>query len=205
MEGRSGTLGGPADAAVFRAVRAIADVIVVAAGTVRAEGYRPVRFADDVRAARADAGRSPGPPRLAVVTARLDLDLASPLFTEDPGPIVLTTTDADPGRVAATAAVCELRQFGSGRVDVVAALAALADDGVGVVVCEGGPTLNGALVGAGVVDELCLSTGPVLAGGDSHRIVTGAAPRDERYRLASLLVEDDHLFSRWTRRTAPPA
>ena len=199
-EGRSGGLGGPADRAVFRAVRAIADVILVAAGTVRAERYGPVRFGDDVRAARVDAGRSPDPPRLAIVTARLDLDLGSELFTGPQPPLVLTTTDADPDRVAAVAAACELRQFGAGRVDVAAALASLAADGVGVVVAEGGPRLNGTLVDADVVDELCLSTGPVVAGGDSARIVSGASPRDHRYRLASLLVEDDTVFSRWTRR-----
>ncbi len=206
VTGTSGGLGGPADQAVFRAVRAIADVILVAAGTVRAERYRPVGFGDDVRTARADAGRSTEPPRLAIVTARVDLDLESALFTDDHSrPLVLTTTDADPDRVAATAAVCEVRRFGTGTVDLRAALASLADDGAAVVVAEGGPSLNGSLADADVVDELCLSTGPVLAGGDSRRIVSGAAPRHDRYRLASLLTEDDLLFSRWVRRTPTTA
>ena len=42
------------------------------------------------------------------------------------------------------------------------------------MVCEGGPTLNGALVAAGLVDELCLTLAPLVAGGDSPRIVAGA-------------------------------
>ena len=39
VDGRSGGLGGPADKGVFGAIRAVADVILVGAGTVRAERY----------------------------------------------------------------------------------------------------------------------------------------------------------------------
>jgi 5-amino-6-(5-phosphoribosylamino)uracil reductase len=84
VEGVSGGLGGPADKEVFRAIRGVADVIVVAAGTLRAEHYRPVQ----VRA-RSATPDSPGtaPDRLAVVTARFDLDPTAAVFAEsDPSP-----------------------------------------------------------------------------------------------------------------------
>ena len=194
VDGTSGALGGPADKAVFRAVRAIADVILVAAGTVRAERYRPVTLSDDVQAARVAVGRDAGPPRLAIVTASLDLDLEAPLFTDGHRPLVLTTADADPDRVARVSDCAEVRHFGTGRVDLGAALGSLADDGVGVVVAEGGPTLNGALVAAGLVDEWCLTISPTVAGGDSSRIVAGAPAHATSTRLVSLLMEDDLLF-----------
>lgn len=41
VDGLSGGLGGPADHRVFTALRELADVVLVAAGTVRAERYGP--------------------------------------------------------------------------------------------------------------------------------------------------------------------
>lgn len=199
VEGRSGPLGGPADRIVFRAVRAIADVILVAAGTARTERYGPVRLGEEARAARAAAGRS-GMPGLAVVTASLDLDVAA-LAGDGPRPIVYTTDHVDPARRAAAEAVADVRVAGRERVDVRRALADLRSDGVGVVVCEGGPSLNGALVDADVVDEWCVTLAPAVAGGDSPRLVAGAAPlgAPRPLRLAQLLTDDGVLFGRWVR------
>lgn len=201
VAGRSGSLGGWADREVFRAVRAIADVILVAAGTVRAEGYTPVRLSDAARAARVAAGRSPEPPRLAVVTTSLELD-AVRLAGDGPRPLVLTTEDADPQRRARLEAHAEVRALGRGTVDLAAAMASLRDDGAGVVVCEGGPTLNAGLVEADLVDEWCITLAPAVVGGPSHRVVHGAhdvANRDE-LALAQLLEADGVLFGRWLRR-----
>lgn len=200
LDGRSGGLGGPADKAVFRAVRAVADVILVGAGTVRAERYGPVRLPPHAVSIRVEAGRSAEPPRLAVVTASCDLDLDGPLLTSGVRPIVFTTEDADPGRVRALSEVADVRTVGRGRVDVARAVAELTQDGVEVVVCEGGPILNGALADLGMIDELCLSVSPMLAGGESARILRGAITSDPaRYELVSLLTEDGLLFGRWVR------
>lgn len=56
----------------------------------------------------------------------------------------------------------------AGRLDLPAALAALAARGVTRVLSEGGSTLAAALVGAGLVDELALFSGAALIGGDGH-------------------------------------
>ncbi len=79
--GRVGALTGGADAVLFRRLRALADVVLVGAETVRAEGYGPVRLPDDLRAERVAAGRPPVPP-VAVVSRSLRLDWDGPLFTE---------------------------------------------------------------------------------------------------------------------------
>lgn len=204
VDGRSGALGGPADKAVFRAVRAIADVILVAAGTVRAEHYRPVVMSDAVIAARVAAGRDAAVPRLAIVTRSLNLDLSAPLFCAGPPPLVFTSADADPAALARTAAVTDVVTCGVGDVDLRAAVIELGHRGADVVVAEGGPSLNGELAQADLVDEWCVSIAPAVVGGESHRMVHQAPTLDARYRLASLLTEDDLLFGRWVR-TEPVA
>lgn len=200
--GRSGPLGGTPDREVFRAVRAVADVVLVAAGTVRAEAYGPVRLSEETRAARCAAGRSPEPPRLAVVSASLRLDLRR--AGEGPvRPLVLTTEDSDSARRADLEPLAEVRTHGHGRVDLAAALAGLHADGAGVVVCEGGPSLNAALVEADLVDEWCVTLAPAIVGGDSRRVVDGAPElggAGQALALVSLLEADGVLLGRWLRR-----
>ena len=45
-EGRSGGLSGPADRRHFELLRRVTDVVLVGAGTVRDEGYGPMRVSD---------------------------------------------------------------------------------------------------------------------------------------------------------------
>jgi len=176
--GKSGGLGGPADKKVFAAVRSVADVILVGAGTVRAENYGP-------------------DPRLAIVTASLDLEPDARVFTGDVPPTVLTSSDADPARRAALAGVANILDVNEGRrVDLRAALAHLE----GVVVCEGGPSLNGQLVADDLVDELCLSLSPLLAAGDSPRVAHGPGADEPRpFQLAHAAEEGGLLFLRYVR------
>lgn len=199
-DGRSGALGGPADQAVLRAVRGIADAVMVGAGTVVAEDYGPLRHGDEVRAARRNAGRRDEPPRLVIVSGRLNLDASSRVFSDAPvAPLVCTTTRADPARVAALDEVAEILVAGDQHVDLDIVLRRLRDDGADVVVAEGGPTLNGALVERGLVDEWCCTIAPVVVGGDSQRIVAGAPDVMAEHELRSLLSEDALLFGRWVR------
>jgi len=176
--GKSGGLGGPADKKVFAAVRSVADVILVGAGTVRAENYGP-------------------DPRLAIVTASLDLEPDARVFTGDVPPTVLTSSDADPARRSALAGVANIVDVNEGRrVDLRAALAHLE----GVVVCEGGPSLNGQLVADDLVDELCLSLSPLLAAGDSPRVAHGPGADEPRpFPLAHAAEEGGLLFLRYVR------
>src|SRR5581483_5877725 len=191
VEGRSGGLGGSADKRVFAAVRAVADVVLVGAGTVRAERYHAPRRRPDGSA-----------PRLAIVTRSLDLDLDGPVFTADPAnrPLVVTSEDADPARREDVAAVADVVVAGRELVDVDAALGAIAATGARVVVCEGGPSLNGHLVLADALDEVCLSVSPLAAGGRSPRVAQGETPAVlRRLRLDRVLEEDGYLFLRYVR------
>ena len=201
VNGLSGDLGGPADRAVFRAIRASCDWILVASGTAVAERYRAPTRNDAVVERRLELGRS-GVPRLAIVTASGALDPTIPALAgtiaDQPPTLVITGEQADPDRLAALNA--EIVRLPMPRPQPEAVLDELHKRGAAVVLCEGGPTWNGRMTDAGLVDELCLSISPILAGGTSSRIVAGAAQAvPTQMRLRRLLSDDDLLFARYTR------
>jgi len=179
VDGRSGPLGGPTDRAVFSVLRGLADVVLVGAGTVRAERYRPPRRPEL---------------RVAVVSRRLDLDWSSDLFRSGRA-FVVTTTEAGP-----VPDHVEALRAGRDEVDLAAALGELGRRGGEVVLCEGGPSLNGALVVAGLLDELCLTVAPLLVGGTSGRVAVGPAAPLQGLAVAHVATADDgYLFLRYLR------
>ncbi|MEV5438884.1 pyrimidine reductase family protein [Streptomyces sp. NPDC052682] len=201
-EGRSQPISSAADMRIFGTLRALADVVVVGAETVRQEGYRPARARAEFAAAREAAGQGPAP-AIAVVTAGLDLDFSLPLFTSPLVPtLILTGAAAEPDRVAAAeraGAWVVVAGDGAG-VDPARAVRALAELGHTRLLTEGGPRLLGQLVAAGVLDELCLTVSPMLTAGDAQRIAGGPAVRvPQRFALASMLEEDGFLFTRYHR------
>ncbi len=200
VEGLSGALGGAPDRRVFAALRSLADVILVAAGTMRAEGYGPARLPETVQAARRERGQAPVPP-IAVVSRACALDWESPFFADAAAaarPIVVTVADAPAANRAAAAAVAEVVVAGTGSVDLTAAVGALRERGLRSVLAEGGPSLNGQLAAAGLLDELCLTMSPKMVGGDSRRILTGPyLPQPVPMTLRSVCEDDGFLFLRY--------
>jgi riboflavin biosynthesis pyrimidine reductase len=195
-------LSSEADREVFALLRALADVVVVGAGTARAENYGPARVRQAWRGLRAD--RPPTPP-IAVITARLDLDPGSRLIAEAPPharTIVITTAQAPAGRRAELARHCDVVVAGDTTVDLKAAMAVLADRGHQRMLAEGGPHLLAQLMEAGVLDELCLTIGPLMAGPGPPRIVTGALHASEpmAMTLEHVLEDNGFLLCRYTRK-----
>lgn len=198
----SGGLGGPADKAVFSALRGIADVIVAGASTVIAEDYGPSRPPSTIRRLRQDRGQAPSP-RIAVVSASLSVDPDQRLFREAPAdarPIVVTVERADPARRAALEAVAEVHTAGDERVDWHRALEVLrAATGAGTVLCEGGPTTIGQLVLDDLVDELCLTVAPHLVAGPGPRLAQAREATFRHLALDRVVTQDDFLFLRYLR------
>ena len=183
VEGRSGGLGGPADRKVFAALRSLADVVLVAAGTVRTESY------------------GPGPLPIAVVSGSLRLDWDTPFFTAATHrPIIITAGRAPAGAIKQAQAVADVVVAGDAEVDLVEAVARLGKRGFSHVLAEGGPTFNGALTAGDLLDELCLSLAPVLVSGDAKRIVAGppVQPPPE-LTLQTVCEEDGYLLLRYRR------
>jgi riboflavin biosynthesis pyrimidine reductase len=201
VDGRSGGLGGGADRRVYLALRALTDVVLVAAGTARAEGYGPATVADELAPGRAARGQAPVP-RIAVVTRSLSLDWDARLFTgarADARPIVVTCASAPArGLREAERAGAEVLVAGDAEVDLPAALAGLGERGARSVLAEGGPRLNAALAAAGVLDEICMTVSPRLVGGDAGRSLNGPEPRPggTPMRLWAVYEEEGFLFMR---------
>ena len=200
VDGVSGGLGGPADKAVFAAIRAVADVIVAAAGIARDEGYGPPRTSAANQAARVARGQT-AYPRLPLVTRSLELDPASPMFTEAPErPLVFTVEDAPHNRRTALAEVAEVVPVGRDGVDPAALLADLHQRGPRTVLVEGGPSFNAQLGAAALVDEVNLSVSPMLVGGTSARLAQGGHEHRTPLACAHLWEDDGLLFARYVRR-----
>ena len=201
--GTSGGLGGPGDRQLFGVLRELADVIVVGAGTARDENYGGVRMTVPQRQRRLQRGRSEVPP-IALVTRTGVLEHELPVLadTEIP-PLVLTCANAAGDartRLESAAEVLDCSGADPNRVDLSRALDLLAGRGMSRVLCEGGPSLLGAFIAGGLLDELCLTTAPLMVGGAAVRIATGPDDVLERMRRAHVLTDDDgYLYSRYTR------
>ncbi|MGO4692066.1 pyrimidine reductase family protein [Glaciibacter sp. 2TAF33] len=201
-DGLSGGLGNADDRLVFDTLRLLADVVLVGAGTVRAEGYGGVRAEPADAAWRADRGLA-AQPTLAIVSARLDIEPSHPFFTEAAvRPIVVTHAASPAGRRAALAEVADVLVCGTDAVDVRLMRTEFAARGLTQVLCEGGPHLFGALIEADCVDELCLTLSPLLEAGPAGRIARGGVPSTRSMALAHALPAGDMLFLRYIR---PPA
>jgi riboflavin biosynthesis pyrimidine reductase len=223
LDGRSGGLGGPADRMLFSVLRSLADVILVGAGTARAERYKPVPPSAVWSALR--AGRPTTPP-IAVVSASLNLGASTRLLTDAPShaqTIVVTSATALAKRGAELPRQARAVAAGTDEVDIGSAVAALAALGYRRILAEGGPHLLGQLADASLLDELCLTTSPVVAAGTAGRIVVGSgdagsgterrdtasrdtASRDSaardtaaRWTLEHVLTDAGFLFSRYVR------
>ena len=201
VAGRSGGLQSPGDLAVFRMLRALAEVVLVGAGTAAAEGYGPMSDDSVVGRMRVQLGR-PATAPIAVVSRRASLPPDGRLVGGPSRTICVTCEAADPGRRAALAdAGVDVLVCGADEVHLPLALDQLAERGLEQVTCEGGPTLLRAALAAGVVGELDLSIAPALVGGGVR--LTGEQPLADLMRLdlRQLLEEDGMLFARYGVRT----
>jgi riboflavin biosynthesis pyrimidine reductase len=193
VDGRSRGLGSRADKQVFGLLRGYPDALLVGAGTLRTEGYGALKKHNERGAY----------PRLVVVSGRLDLAPEHPALADAPvRPILLTRTDAPDEAATALAPVADVVRVGEKAVDLAAGVAELHQRGLSQVLCEGGPTLFGALIAADLVDEVCLTVSPLLAGAGAGRIsagdpVPGGLPRD--LVLRHVLTGDGALLLRYTR------
>jgi riboflavin biosynthesis pyrimidine reductase len=194
LDGSSHALGSETDTLLLTELRTLADAVLIGSGTLRAEGYGGLVGNVERVARREAAGRTPTP--TAVLLSRgLDLPWDAGLFEAADQPVlVYTGADAEPPDVAAPLEVVRLPD-----PTPAAALADLRARGVRALMCEGGPTLNGALLAAGVVDELFLTLSPLLAGNrDAPRIVEGdELPAPARLYLEWVLHHDDELYLRY--------
>ncbi|MEO6652677.1 MAG: dihydrofolate reductase family protein [Ilumatobacteraceae bacterium] len=181
VDGTSGGLGNQNDLDVLLTLRAVADMLIVGAGTARGEGYGPPKKTGQ---------------RIGVVTNSGGVDLDGDLFTSGAG-FVVTAASTDLGDTDV-----DVLRAGIDEVDIAEAVSRLHEimPGVRHVQAEGGPHLNGSLLDADLVDELAVTISPRLVGGDGPRLTAGAHPTVRNFRLAHLLADDEgFIFGRYLR------
>ncbi|MEE9178835.1 MAG: dihydrofolate reductase family protein [Acidimicrobiia bacterium] len=199
VDGGASALNDADDRALFLAMRAVADVVLMGAETIRSESMGPVRISEEMRRHRAHAGLE-GVPKMVILTRSLSLDPNARVFSDpDERPTILTGNGVDQDRLDALSKVADVAQIdnldGNG---IVAHLSAAR-----VILCEGGPTINSVLMAAGMVDEINITMSPMLALGESRRIAFGEPlqpPID--MRLDRIVSGDRSLFLRYVRASA---
>jgi len=198
-DGVSAAIGGDADKRAFALMRRWADVVLIGAGTIRAEGYGGELLdaaAQQWRIARGMAAH----PGIAVVSGSLDLDPASEFFTRAPVRPILLTTDAaaaDPSN-SPLGEVADVVPLGA-TVQPHAVIGHLAGRGLAMIHSEGGPHVLGSFIAADAVDSLCLTLSPLLAGSDATRIAAGGEGVLRPMRLQHILHEDGELLLEYRR------
>ena len=174
--GLSGSINNEVDGRVFRLLRELADVIVVGAGTARAEGYQP--------AAKP------------IVLVSRSGEVPDSLRTATSGSVLMATTEAAAGTARQALGDDNILVLGGAVVDLALLKPALAARGLPNILCEGGQHLLTTLLAAGAVDELCATTVPQLVGGPYRRITEGPAI-DVPLELMLLLEDAGTLIARW--------
>jgi riboflavin biosynthesis pyrimidine reductase len=200
FDGRAGTLSCPADQNLLRDLRAFADVVLVGAGTARAEGYGPARFSDAQERLRGDRRGLAAPP-IAVVSE--SGRLPDTLFDGPRPPILVTSERAARTHRATQDQRSQVVLAGDDSVDLATAVRALSAEGLTRILCEGGPTVLDQLVEADAVDEICVTIAPLLAGSQpvGHR-PPSRLPLPASLNLAHALLCDGYVFLRYRRGTA---
>ncbi len=198
-EGRSGGLGDSADRRLFELLRWPADVVLLGAGTARIEGYSALRLSEDAVRWRREHGL-PSHPVLALVSRSLDLDPASAMFTDAPvRPIVCTVPGAPQDRRDRLAEVADIIVTGESDVEPASLLDELAARGLQHVHSEGGPSLFGSFMDAGVVDALHLTLAPRIEGSTTRRITREGPGVPVGMRLESILRAESELLLHYVR------
>jgi riboflavin biosynthesis pyrimidine reductase len=188
--GRAGPLSDPVDQALLRALRGFADVVLVGAGTARAENYGPVRLG------AVETGRPI--PRIAVVSR--SGELPESLFA-DPAQRPLLVTSARSAREQDLAGDHrrDVLVAGDDTVDLADVLAQFRAVGVNRVLCEGGPTLLDELTAGDLVDEICVTLAPKLAGIQEVGRGGGVLTTPTAMRLDHALTHADYLYLKYSR------
>jgi riboflavin biosynthesis pyrimidine reductase len=196
LGGRTEAISSDRDRELFHSLRAQVDAVMVGTGTIAIERYGPLARRPEVRRRRAALGLAETP--MCVTASRsMELPVDTPLF-EDPEShvIVVTNSDREPPPCK-----CDLtvERLPGEDLDLVAAAGLLRErHGIRAMLLEGGPTLLASMLNAGLVDELFLSTSPLLVGGDEPSLLEGSA-LDQPLKMAldSVLEEESFLYLRY--------
>lgn len=180
-DGTSNSLTGGVDRRILGVIRELSDVVLVGAGSVRAEGYRVPRNST-----------------LAIVTSTGDLS-GHAIAADDLDRVVVVCPSSASSEVEASVGRVRILALESAlaTVPAVAIVGVLRASGFESIACEGGPSLVGQLAAVGLVDEFCQTTSPLLGGAAGSPL----GPQQLALwpvELTSMLADDSgYLYARW--------
>ncbi len=186
IDGRSKGLSTDLDRRIFHFLRATSQVILVGAGTARAENYQPPRLDPELTRLRHRLGLV-RPLRIVVASHHL-----KPTNTQD------HSSDSSPGS-GSSSGIEYLSLPTTLQRDELARLLQTDQHHPGGVLCEGGPTLLSDLLEQNLVDEFCVTIRHLIAGSDSHSVVTDKLTTPVDFKLAASLSTRDASFLRLSR------
>jgi riboflavin-specific deaminase-like protein len=198
FRGRSRWLSDDADRELFHGLREHVDAILAGTGTLRSERYGRMVRDPERRQRRAASGLAPEP--LSCIFSRSgDIPIDIPLFADPQSRIIVfTPAGLDTSGLAAQVEVVRLD---AGELTLTTMMRRLrsAHD-VRSLLCEGGPTLFGALLQEDLVDELFLSLSPKLTGGGSAPAISTGAELAELRMMSIVWALELHgaLYLRYT-------
>lgn len=185
FQGHSGALGDEGDRALFHGLRERVDAVLAGTSTVRTERYGQLVRDPERRRRRIAAGLD-AEPLACLVTRSGDIPSDVPLFAAPEARIVVFTPG--PVELSGCAARVEVVELDPGELTLTTAMRRLRSEyRVRALLCEGGPTIFGALLQESLVDELFLTLSPKLVGGGPSPTITGGPE----------LVELSPLGLRW--------
>ncbi len=200
FNGKSGPLGGEPDRALFRTLRGLADVILVAAGTVRIENYSFPVITDRTAQIRRSL-KKPPLPTIVVVTNSMNLDPMSPLFNNPNYRTgIFTSTRTLEQEETEHFANTDFFHTGGEQVDLRKAIAVLAETYGPLILVEGGPRLNQQLVRLDLFDELCITISPISSPDvQSQEITTATSYQPGEMVLDRRMQVGEFIFERFLR------
>ena len=173
VDQQSRKLSGRADRELFDALRERVDAVLIGTGTLAAENYKRMLPQEERRARRIASGR-PEEPLAVTVTRSGRIPREIPLFEDEKRVLVFEST---------------------GLSEMLSTLRH--DHDIGTVLCEGGPTLFGALLEEHLVDELFLTLAPTLVGGASGPGLARGLYAQRDVELIGALESDGAVFLRY--------
>jgi riboflavin biosynthesis pyrimidine reductase len=199
FHGRTKAITDAADQILLGHLRSHADAIIVGAATIQAEHYGPVTLRAEVRAKREQEGYAAAPP-LVVVTAHAALSPTLRVFDPEGPRTIIATLASSAAQATELREVADVIVVGDDEIDLARLLAELRDRDLPRLLCEGGPFLLGRLIEEDLVDDMCLTLSPYLAG-SQPTTMQPASNRASPTRLAlqHVLTRNDLLYLRYTR------
>jgi riboflavin biosynthesis pyrimidine reductase len=180
-DGRSGSISSKTDRDIMRIVREASDVVLIGAGTMRAERYSPM------------IGRS----RIAIVSASLDLPWEERAFRESTHiPIVITNGTASKERLSIAEDHADVMVLPEMDHDPSVIIRALNERGLDRVVCEGGAHLLGSLLEADCIQEFDVAISPLLMAA-GQPLLDAQLPHPRTVRLSQAIEDDGFIFTRY--------